>query len=74
MDPHNFAEPDPGSQKLVDPTDPDPKHRQKLSWGGFEKKNFRNLKTNLTRPSFARGKKLSDFIFYLFGSVLPITK
>ena len=28
MDPHIFAEPDPdpGSQNLVDPTDPDPKH------------------------------------------------
>ena len=31
MDPHIFAEPDPdpGSQNLVDPTDPDPKHCNK---------------------------------------------
>ena len=26
VDPHIFANPDPGSQNLVDPTDPDPKH------------------------------------------------
>ena len=26
MDPHTFADPDPGSQNLADPTDPDPKH------------------------------------------------
>ena len=26
LDPHIFADPDPGSQNLVDPTDPDPKH------------------------------------------------
>ena len=26
MDPHIFADPDPGSQSLADPTDPDPKH------------------------------------------------
>ena len=26
MDPHIFADPDPGSQNLADPTDPDPKH------------------------------------------------
>ena len=26
VDPHNFADPDPGSQNLADPTDPDPKH------------------------------------------------
>ena len=25
-DPHIFADPDPGSQNLADPTDPDPKH------------------------------------------------
>ena len=24
MDPHIFADPDPGSQNLADPTDPDP--------------------------------------------------
>ena len=24
MDPHIFADPDPGTQNLVDPTDPDP--------------------------------------------------
>ena len=31
MDPHIFADPDPdpGSQNLADPTDPDPKHRTK---------------------------------------------
>ena len=27
VDPHIFADPDPGSQNLADPTDPDPKHR-----------------------------------------------
>ena len=26
MDPHIFADPDPGGQKLADGTDPDPKH------------------------------------------------
>ena len=26
MDPHIFADPDPGNQNLADPTDPDPKH------------------------------------------------
>ena len=26
MDLHIFADPDPGSQNLADPTDPDPKH------------------------------------------------
>jgi len=26
VDPHIFADPDPGSQTLADPTDPDPKH------------------------------------------------
>jgi len=28
LDPHNFADPDPGSQNLADPADPnsDPKH------------------------------------------------
>ena len=26
MDPHIFADPDPGSQNLGDPTDPDSKH------------------------------------------------
>ena len=25
-DPHIFEDPDPGSQNLADPTDPDPKH------------------------------------------------
>ena len=28
VDPHIFADPDPGSQNLADPTDPDPKHWQ----------------------------------------------
>ena len=28
MDPHIFADPDPGTENLADPTDPDPKH-----WG-----------------------------------------
>jgi len=26
VDPHILADPDPGSQNLADPTDPDPKH------------------------------------------------
>ena len=26
VDPHIFADPDPGSQNLADPKDPDPKH------------------------------------------------
>jgi len=26
VDPHIFVDPDPGSQNLADPTDPDPKH------------------------------------------------
>ena len=26
VDPHIFADPDPGSQNLADPTDPNPKH------------------------------------------------
>ena len=30
MDPHIFADPDPGSQNLVDPTDPDPKNSLKI--------------------------------------------
>jgi len=29
MDPHIFADPDPGSQNLADPMDPDPKHCNK---------------------------------------------
>ena len=28
VDPHIFADPDPGSQNLADPTDPDPTHCQ----------------------------------------------
>ena len=31
MDPHIFADPDPGSQNLAYPTDPDPKHWPKHS-------------------------------------------
>ena len=34
MDPHIFAYPDPGSQHLVDPTDPDPKHCFKVMLKG----------------------------------------
>jgi len=30
VDPHIFADPDPGSQNLADPTDPDPKHCQQV--------------------------------------------
>ena len=30
VDPHIFADPDPGSQNLADPTDPDPKHYYKV--------------------------------------------
>ena len=30
MDPHIFADPDPGSLNLADPTDPNPKHWLKL--------------------------------------------
>ena len=30
MDAHIFAAPNPGSQNLADPTDPDPKHWLKL--------------------------------------------
>ena len=30
MDAHIFADPDPGSQNLADPTDSDPKHWLKL--------------------------------------------
>ena len=26
LDPHIFADPDPGSQNVADPTEPDPKH------------------------------------------------
>ena len=26
VDPHIFVDPDPGSQNVADPTDPDPKH------------------------------------------------
>ena len=26
VDPHIYADPNPGSQNLADPTDPDPKH------------------------------------------------
>jgi len=26
VDPHIFADPDPGNQNLADPTDPDPEH------------------------------------------------
>ena len=29
VDPHIFADPDPGSQNFVDSTDPDPKHWRK---------------------------------------------
>ena len=28
--PHIFADPDPGSQHITDPTDPDPKHCAKV--------------------------------------------
>ena len=36
MDPHIFADPDPGSPNLVDPKDPDPdpKHGRKQRNGG----------------------------------------
>ena len=30
VDPHIFADPDPGSQNLADPTDPDSKHCSEL--------------------------------------------
>ena len=32
MDPHIFADPDPGSQNFADPTDPDPKHCLELNF------------------------------------------
>ena len=32
VDSHIFADPDPGSQNLADPTDPDPKHCFKSSY------------------------------------------
>jgi hypothetical protein len=36
VDPHIFADPDPGSQNLADPTDPDPKHCEKhKKWYNF---------------------------------------
>ena len=42
VDPHIFADPDPGSQNLADPTDPDPNHCLKLT------ETFQaNLKINL---------------------------
>jgi len=31
VDPHIFADPDPGSQNLADPTDPDPMHLNQSS-------------------------------------------
>ena len=32
MDPHFFADPDPGSQTVMNPTDPDPTHWFKLTY------------------------------------------
>ena len=51
MDPHIFADPDPGSQNLADPTDPDPKH-----W--FFATQCYMLTCNMERENF----KLSLFI------------
>ena len=35
VDPHIFADPDPGSHNDTDPTDPDPKHYLKQRQGGL---------------------------------------
>ena len=37
VDPHIFADPDPGSQNLADQTDPDPKHCPKLIFQTLKK-------------------------------------
>ena len=39
MDPHIFADPDPGSQNVADPTDPNPKQWFKDLQTKGEKKN-----------------------------------
>ena len=42
MDPHVFADSDPGSQNVADPTDPDPKHCEEHK----EKLKDRHVKLN----------------------------
>ena len=37
VDPHIFADPDPGSQNLADPKDPDPKHCFKVNYARNKK-------------------------------------
>ena len=57
VDPHIFADPDPdpGSQNLADPTDPDPKHwiKHKLysSWENFVEFLWRTKSGNLNKIS-----------------------
>ena len=43
MDPHSFADPDPGSQNLADPTDPDPDPKHCFKANNF----YSSLKINL---------------------------
>ena len=40
MDPHIFADPDPGSQNPANPTDPDPKHRLFFIINHVKKNNY----------------------------------
>ena len=46
MDPHIFSDPDPGSQNLADPTDPDPKHCCVIFGNIFVQSLFANIHTN----------------------------
>ena len=53
MDPHIFADPDPdpGSQNLADPTDPDPKHWT-VGQGTLPKRNWIFLDLSIQKMIF----------------------
>ena len=48
MDPHIFADPDPGSQNLADPTDPDPKHCYLQNISGLATDDLESVLQTLT--------------------------
>ena len=50
MDPHIFSDPDPESQNLADPTDPDPKH----FFSRFKLLNKLDSKFNSDSAGFSR--------------------
>ena len=69
LDPHIFADPDPGSQNLADPKDPDPKH-----WRLGYLKSLGTVFKITTRSAKGSGKISRIFISkddknYFFGKL-----